>query len=341
MKREIISYNPFSDALPIDLATLIRSHYGHDHHFNSFLAEYTIAYRYCLNSPHVSFSPFFTKDGGTPVGHIALITDTRLPQGEAFFGFMETPNDEGTFDISWNELIIRARAKKIRRLLGPVNGSIWHQYRCIKQSDGTPTFRMEPISEPYYYRLLRSKGPERETTYSSGIRESYDHVLAALATRGNPAERAKEAGFSIIRKRKIDSADLADIAAISRATFTKSWGYTELDAADFASLYDIDAVNDSIDSAYLIKYGTTTIGYCSTMREGAVLVCKTVCITPQYQGSGLGNALAYTIHTDARADGVRAVEYVLMRDGNQVHRFPTDDVRFFRQYATFDFDIAA
>jgi len=69
------------------------------------------------------------------------------------------------------------------------------------------------------------------------------------------------------------------------------------------------------------------------------LILKTICILPEYQGLGLGNALAYKIHLDAQKEGFKKVIYALIREDNKVKNFPKDDTLIFRRYAAFEFKI--
>ena len=60
---------------------------------------------------------------------------------------------------------------------------------------------------------------------------------------------------------------------------------------------------------------------------------------PPYQGLGLGNALAYKIHFDAKNEGFKKIIYALIRDGNNIKNFPKEEAVIFRHYAAFEFQI--
>ena len=144
--------------------------------------------------------------------------------------------------------------------------------------------------------------------------------------------------IEVIKEVSVDI--LLSIAKLSAVVFgEKSWGYTKLNDAEFLKLYDPDKINEHIYKPFLLYHHDVLVGYCRTMREGVTLVCKTICVAPEFQGIGLGNALALSIHEEARNDGLEKIMYVLIRDGNQVYNYPTEDVEMFRKYAVFEYKL--
>lgn len=324
-----------------ELETLVGKKYSTHNNFEFFLKEYENAYRYCENNPHISFFPIGIRESDVLIAHCALIIDQRLPPGEAFFGFLEVPQDPNVFNILWKEMRTLGKDHALSVLKGPVNGSIWHQYRCIKKTSERNHFKTEPLTPLYYYDLLKAQNPIDEVTYSSGARTAFSDIVLQLGKKKEIMEKLAANGFKIVRHEKITLEQLMAIAGISKMTFLQSWGYTELTKEDFLNLYDPKKINDNIHSVYFLYKGEKIVGFCSTMREGDILICKTICIIPTLQGIGLGKALAFIIHTEAERDGIKEIQYVLVRDGNQVHNFPTEDIIVFRQYAAFDFDITS
>ena len=336
-----VAYNPINFHSNSDLNVFLKTLYASNENFDFFLKEYEKAYDFCVTSNHIKFYPVAFLNDEKLIAHVALIVDDRLPRNEAFFGFFEIVDDITVFEVVWRELLALARKNNIKTLKGPVNGSIWHQYRCIKEGAQVPAFKTEPMTPLYYYDFLSQIGPESEITYSSGMRESYEDILELLKTHKDDIEqKLNTEGFKITVTKETTPETLHAIAGLSASVFDeKSWGYTKLEDAEFSKLYDISKINDHIYKLFLLYHNDVLVGYCSTMREGASLICKTICITPQFQGVGLGNALALKIHQEAEKDGMEKIMYVLVRDGNQVHNYPTEGIEVFRRYAVFDYKI--
>lgn len=339
MKTEI--YKPVDFHSKKDLIGFLTSLYGSNTNFDFFLKEYERAYDFCYTSQHIKFYPLAIKSGDEMVAHVALIVDDRLGKNEAFFGFFEVVDDHTVFETVWRELAELAKIHEVQILKGPVNGSIWHQYRCVKEGSLVPFFKTEPMTPLYYYDFLSQVNPTNEVTYSSGIRDSYFDILKLLKKHKDTiAQKLSEENFRIEVTKEISTEILLSIAGLSAVVFDKkSWGYTPLDPAEFSSLYDLRKINEHIYKLVLLYRDEILVGYCSTMKDGQNLVCKTICIAPELQGKGLGNALALSIHEEAEVDGVEKIMYVLIKDGNQVHNYPAEDVNIFRKYAAFEYQL--
>ena len=199
-------------------------------------------------------------------------------------------------------------------------------------------FKGEVLSEPYYYKLLLSKNPSIKIDYLSASREPYDIVLKMI----NPESYGKleSHGFSMRAKKHVTPSELKAVADISRTVFKDNWGYTELSDSEFRELYSTEKLDEHLDSIYLLYRGETVIGFCSAFKDDELtLVLKTIAVLPAYQGLGLGNALAYKIHLDAKRDGVKKIIYALIREGNSINNFPKEGTVIFRRYSVFEFKI--
>ena len=201
-----------------------------------------------------------------------------------------------------------------------------------------PSFTTEPCSQPHYYPLLHSCGPLAEIEYYSASRTSFDAVLH-LSDDG-ALERFRAAGFSTRKLDRIGLDEMRTLLNISLSVFAGSWGFTPLSESEFLELYSADKLSAHLGALYVLYAGEEIVGFCGTVREDAsTMICKTICILPQYQGLKLGNALAYVVHRDAQAAGYTRMIYALIREGNAIQRFPADDVVVFRRYAAFEFTV--
>lgn len=334
---EIKTYKPSLNDLD-ELKKLLKKKYGNIDGFEYFLSEFGKAFSYCLENSNIQFLPISGIENEELQAHVALIIDKRLPKGEAFFGFLEAPNDTEVFGLMWNALTNEARGRGVNVLKGPINGSIWHQYRCVKDTDGSPWFKTEMLTELYYYNLLQSQKPITQVEYFSASREPYDIVLKLI----NPESlnKMKSYGFSMKVAEQITQSDLKTIANISRQVFKDNWGYTELNDQEFAGLYSAGEINKNLNALYLLYKGDDIIGFCSTFKENkSTLLLKTICVLPEYRGLGLGNALAYKIHEDAKKDNIKKIIYALIREGNSISNFPKDGTVTLRRYSAFEFKI--
>lgn len=332
---EIKKYQP-NKTLPLELIDLLKRKYGKSKNFDYFLSDYQKAFDFCIGNESVIFIPIAAYQENVMQAHIALIIDKRLASGEAFFGFLETPEDTLVFSLIWDSLVEEARTRGISVLKGPVNGSIWHQYRCIKETDGSKFFKSELFSEAYYCDFLSSKKPTSELVYHSGYRERFDAILQV----GQPAYDKLTSVGLVVKEMEVGSREiLQTIASISRTVFKNSWGYVELNEKEFFKLYSSEKITSGT-RIYLLYKGKEIIGFCGVFKEDeSTLICKTIALLPEYQGVGLGNALAFRVHLDAKEEGIKKIIYALIREDNNIKNFPKEGAVIFRKYAAFEFHI--
>ncbi|MEK7658639.1 MAG: GNAT family N-acetyltransferase [Patescibacteria group bacterium] len=320
-----------------ELISLLREKYGKQENFDYFLNDFETAFKFCVENKNIYFEPIAIYFGSEMKAHIAIIKDYRLESDETFFGFFESPNDPAIFDLLWNELIISAKKMGVSTIKGPINGSIWHQYRVIEKSDASDFFKSEMICEPYYYNLLKNKNTKTEISYYSAYREKFDAILKA----GQPAyEKLIGSGFSVQEFEKVNMNDLKEVIALSRNVFSKSWGFTDLTEEEFFQFYSREKLESHLNKLYLLYKGSEIIGFSSVLKENnSTLIFKTICLLPEYFGLGLGNVLAFKVHFDAERTGIKKIIYALVREDNNIKNFPKDDAVIFRKYAAFEFKI--
>lgn len=321
------------------LFQLVKNKYGTKKNFDYFYEDFKKSFDFCTKNPNITYIPIALFENKKLIAHSALIIDKRQKEGEAFFGFFESPNDKKVCNELWSQLKYEANKRDISVLKGPINGSIWHQYRCIKETNRSSFFKSEPISETYYYKLLKQFDPSAEVTYYSAYRHNFTKVLGLI---NKNTDLLINNGFKIISNPTITTKLLQEIAFISQKVFSvNSWGYTELTMEEFLKLYSPTKLSAHLSKLYVLLKNDQLIGYCGTGSDdnNKTLIIKTICIVSSYQGLGLGNALALEIHKDAIKEGFRKVIYALIREGNQIKNFPKDDAVIFRKYAAFEYTI--
>ena len=113
----IKKYQPNSSSVH-NLVNLLQVKYGTNKNMDYFLSDFNKAFSFCLNNENIQFQPIAVFEKDHLCAHIALIIDKRLPKGEAFFGFMETPKNVFIFNSMWNSLVTEAQERGISILKG-------------------------------------------------------------------------------------------------------------------------------------------------------------------------------------------------------------------------------
>lgn len=332
-KIDILRYERASHAR--DYFSAVRSRYREHRNIDFFMSDLDSSLRSCLANPHQHAYFLRLVDSGALKAHLALVTDSRLGPKVAMFGFCFFGEDTGRFHEIWDRLIGLARSKGIGLIRGPINGSIWHPYRLVCETDGSDLFKTEPLSSPGEYEYLTALKPAREIRYHSGYRKNFDLMIDRTEP---PYNNALNRGFIVERKKRLAPDELGRIIDLSREIFKNSWGYTDPAESDFVSKYNLDGINDQYEGIYQLKKNRSLIGYCSTIREDPeTLILKTIAVRPGYRKAGLGNALVHVVHRQAREKNMKKIIYSLIKDDNAVRHFPRDDAVLFRRYSCFEF----
>ncbi len=313
---------------------LVSTKYESLKNFNYFFDDLKQIMRFSLSEQKSDFLAVVDKEN--MLAHIAIIYDPQLPTGKAFWGFFESQNDKDTFNLLWEKAKEVARGKGINQLLGPINGSVWHQYRFVKKTDNSPFFKTELLCESFYYNLIKETG-SKEISYYSAHRTDFHNLI----TITEPFyKKMLENGFSIIESTQLTKKQLSDILQLCKKAFNKSWGYTELSKDNFALLYPPKKLALNLNKVYFLQKNQEIIGYCSLLIEDSeTLILKTIAILPEFQNLGLANALIYKTHINARDKQYKKIIYALIKEDNAVKRLPNDNAVVFRRYSTFESNI--
>ncbi len=66
-----------------------------------------------------------------------------------------------------NQAIEQVRKKGISRIIGPMNGDTWHNYRFVSETDGSASFLLEPTNKPHEPEVFLAAGFEQISGYFS------------------------------------------------------------------------------------------------------------------------------------------------------------------------------
>ena len=75
-------------------------------------------------------------------------------------------------DVAAGSEVLRLACDRLREggrnaVLAPMDGDSWHAYRAVTESDGSPSFAMEPVAGPYDVAALQAAGFAAVTEYVS------------------------------------------------------------------------------------------------------------------------------------------------------------------------------
>jgi len=313
---------------------LIELNYAHEKGYDYFYHDALKAIAYCQNKKDLSVYNFYALHNGKTVGHIALIKDRTLPAHTGFFGFFECIECEKTFNALWTAMQEKAALETIHALTGPINGSTWFTNRVVSIETEEPFFVSEPLSKNYYASLFKKAKPTHTLSYHSAYRSHFEIIIKHTLTS---YQESVSQNISIIKVKHIDLDILKQIYTLAQEVFSPNPGYVSISFENFIGLYSTNKISSYMNSLYIIQKEDKLLGFCANIIDNDTLIIKTICVKPDWQKKGLGNALVHKIHVDAKEKGYKKIIYALVRKDNKVKHFPMDDIKVIREYELYNY----
>jgi GNAT superfamily N-acetyltransferase len=313
---------------------LFRQLYGTEDHVDYFIADIRLSIDYCTSTKHIT--TITLTDGEILLGHCSIISSASS-SSMAYFGFFESPENQADFMLLWNSALEEAKRQNIKKLAGPINGSIWFPYRFIATSDSYPLFKGELPAKLSYHQMFSGLKNGQIVAFESGLRRSLDCIIESTK---KSCENLENLGLKTEILTKVTNETLKEIQALSESAFSgQSPIYESLPTDYFLKLYNQNRVKD-LFGLYLIRKNEALVGFASIFYENKKsVIFKTIAVHPSFQNQGVGSAIAHLVHRDAKEQEIETVIYALVRKGNNVKHFPKDDVVIIRNYSLFVFDI--
>jgi len=312
---------------------LFRSLYGNEKNIEYFVSDIQQSIDYCHAEKNIL--TIISEEGGVLLGHCSLILPKNENDGIAYFGFFELTSKK-VFEEFWKSVVAEAKNLKLKKLIGPVNGSIWFPYRFIATSDGSQLFKGELPTDLAYHDCFAHMEQGRITTYSSGVREKYDFIIDATM---EPYELVKRSGLEITALKEMTAKLLEELQIISTEVFASaSVAYEPFPGKYFLQLYG--GKPSGLFRVYLASDAGKIVGFCFMIYEDEqTAILKTLAVHPVFQKRGIASALIHVVHRDAKKEGIEKIIYALVRDDNNIKAFPENGVSIIRTYSLFDLNI--
>ena len=179
------------------------------------------------------------KDNSVVARLCAIIPEEPLKGFEnkkvGMIGYFESFNDQQAVNLLFDKALKWFKARKIDKIIGPIDGDTWHRYRFVTDQGDKPQFLSEPYNKPYYPELWRTYGFEKLAGYFSKLVSNVDPVLPIMERF---YKRAVRNGFSFRCFNADDfERELKHIYQISCDSFSNNFLYKHISEEDFIALY--------------------------------------------------------------------------------------------------------
>lgn len=278
---------------------------------------------------YVSFKPFSveTKDGKA---HVAAMTDKRLP-GIGIVGYFAS-TDIGCGVLALDKAVKYFESQtNITDIYGPINGTLPNDYRINLSDDYV--FPGEPINPDWYLETFKLAGFEVFNQYVSAISKHYS-LFTKLYIR-LPAKQVAADFQTRAFGTKDPESDFLTYHEIRNAIFPHQSVYCP--AISLAERkYNLGKPAPYFDPkyTYFLEKAGRAVGFIMAYPYENDLVIKTLGVLPEFRGKRLSGILIHRVHDEAKADGLAAAIYAMIRMGNSVSRMKHPGVKVFRRYVT-------
>jgi hypothetical protein len=214
-------------------------------------------------------------------------------------------------------------------IIGPMDGDTWHRYRVVSESDGSPPYLLEPVSDPGSHEAFLAAGFAPISHYMSARGLLQDAIAP---------EAPQIAGITVTRWDGTRSEALFDrLFESSTGAFARNYFFKPITKEAFLKLYEpIIPLIDPRHVLFARDPGGNLVGFLFGIPdrlEGPQP--KTVILKTYASGlPGVGHLLADTFHREALALGYAQVIHALMHESNvSLQRSKRYGAHVFRRYA--------
>lgn len=293
------------------------------------------------NNPFFKYAKiknFLAWENKNVLGHISAIIDERLKKENiGILGFYDCVQN---LSIS-NELLTRAidylKDSGCKKIIGPINLSIWHGYRFIDKMERSPTI-FDPFNKPYYIDFWQRHGFKISERYVSAVRENFDYVITP--TKEMHDLNIKR-GFRIrsLDPKRLHS-DLRIIHELSNKIFDQNKNFIRLSFDEFEYLYK-DTLNKLEPSFVQIMENEEHIpaGFAFCLPNPFIpgqIILKTLGVLKEYRRQGIAATLIYSLHRKAKEEGFKEFYYPLIREASAVTKFSFKGYKLITHYVSLE-----
>ncbi len=226
--------------------------------------------------------------------------------------------------------------------VGPMNGNTWRSYRFVSESNGEPSFVLEPSNSIEWPGYWQHAGFQPLATYSSGL---VTDLTQRDARMPRVEKRMHDNGITL-RPLDVDDfeQELKRIFSVCLISFRKNYLYTPLDEQEFVQQYSQVKSLVHPELTIIAEHADEPIGFLfaipniNEQQRGELLqtvIIKTVAVLPGSRYAGLGALMVDKVHQQAHKMGMKRIIHALMHDTNHSRNISGHYASTMRRYSLY------
>ncbi len=238
-----------------------------------------------------------TTDGEEIIGKLVVYRNPYIRVNDTStiaFGYLDAIHDEVANQL-FSQLTIIAKEQLCKQIIGPINGSTWHNYRLMDTETPAP-FLGEEVTKPLHTDYLKSNGFSVLKHYESNIVASNTFSEDFILEKEN---EISDKGW-VIRRINTENLDneLYNLAVFSNESFKHNFLFSPIKEDDFLKKYT--PFISHIDTSYIRlienhkgELQAVLLAYENLWNNSKELIIKTVARHPNTKIKGLGSYLSH------------------------------------------------
>ena len=222
-----------------------------------------------------------------------------------------------------NDYVQQLKNTGHNRIIAPINGDTWHQYRLVSWSNGDPAFPLEPQNPLWYNEVYMELGFKplmkyRSDKFSMNNVKQIDNTDTAVCIRG------------------FQEGDLRLIYDISLTGFDGNYLYSEITFEEFSKLYQPMLPMIDKELVVIAEADGAPVGFMFTFIGNDTQILKSMAVLPEYRSRGIGAKLINYVLLAGQRKGAKTAIAALMSDGNNsnkiVSKYGSEHIREYTLY---------
>lgn len=246
---------------------------------------------------YFDFISLFLFNKNDPLGHISVIIDKRLNNKIGFIGHFECLNNKKYANILINEACKILKQKKRKKIIGPINFSIWQNFRFSVGNKSKP-YELEPFSAAYYCKFFEyNKFKVYKINLSKKqpiLKSKYFNNDSCLNEKNNAEFIFKIEPF---KKAFIYKKQLREIVYQTFKDENKSI-FLKINQKEFDYIFKNYTKGNKYFICFCFKK-KKIIGFCFFAKDGLShqksIVIKTMGVLPSFRRRNVGNTLLWNV----------------------------------------------
>ena len=240
------------------------------------------------------------------------------------------------------------KEKDVSKIVAPMNGNTWKQYRTLKNSTEEPPFLMENVNPKDFNEIFKEAGFTETGTYTSTKGRIADYYNDEVLDEIESILREEHITIRHLNKEQ-GGEDLKKIYKVSTQSFVRNPFYTPIDERDYLEQYT--AYLDKVDEELILiaEKDGEEIGFLFAIpnlveiqTKGRIdtLILKTIAVLPKYEDLGLGNVMTRQIARLALDKGYKDWIFAFMYKDNTSQKLAArNGTSTIREYSLYGKDI--